>query len=429
MDRVHASAVQFGAPTLQHRQRTNLKILTFTTLYPNSETPQHGIFTRTSLGKLLDSGAVDARVVAPIPWFPFESRIFGKYAAMAKSAREREDNGLQISHPRFPVVPKIGQTLAPALLALASIPSIRKVIKSGYDFDVIDAHYFYPDGVAAILLGRYFKKPVLIKALGSDVNVFGQMASSRRAIRWAARHAGAVTAVSASLKQALVDLGVDERKITVLRNGVDLTLFEPSGREQARADLNLQTFTLLSVGNLIEAKGHHLAIELLTRMEDARLIIAGHGPERIRLGRLAKRLGVEERVLFAGSVKQPELALLYKAADAMILASRREGWANVLLESMACGTPVVGTDIPGIADVVRDPCAGRLFADLSVAGLEAAVRTLRADYPERAATRRYAEQFSWAAPTATQTELYASVAAAQPAAAPALAAPSSHPAA
>ena len=407
-----------------------MKILTFTTLYPNSETPQHGIFTRTSLGKLLDSGAVAARVVAPIPWFPFENRIFGKYAAMAKSARERDDNGLQISYPRFPVVPKIGQRFAPVLLALASIPSIRRVIKSGHDFDVIDAHYFYPDGVAAILLGRYFKKPVLIKALGSDVNVFGQMASSRRAIRWAARHAGAVTAVSASLKQALVDLGVDEHKITVLRNGVDLTLFEPSGRAQAREDLGLDSFTLLSVGNLIEAKGHHLAIEMLTRMDDARLIIAGHGPERIRLGRLARRLGVEERVQFAGSVKQPQLALLYKAADAMILASRREGWANVLLESMACGTPVVGTDIPGIADVVRDPCAGRLFGELSVTGLEAAVRALRADYPARAATRCYAEQFSWAAPTASQAELYASVAgAARQSAAPARPPAASHPAA
>ena len=93
-----------------------------------------------------------------------------------------------------------------------------------------------------------------------------------------------------------------------------------------------------------------------------------------------------------------------------MLASRREGWANVLLESMACGTPVVGTNIAGIADVVREPSAGVLFDELSVDGLEAAVRSLRANYPERADTRRYAEQFSWAAPTAAQAELYADVA-------------------
>lgn len=344
---------------------------------------------------------------------------------MAKSARERNENGLLISHPRYPVLPKIGQLLAPVLLALASIPSIVRIIKSGYDFDVIDAHYFYPDGVAAIILGRYFKKPVLIKALGSDVNVFGQWASSRRALRWAARHAGAVTTVSASLKQALVKLGVDEHKITVLRNGVDLTLFAPAGREQARAELGLTSFTLLSVGNLIEAKGHHLAIEALTLIKDARLIIAGHGPRRDSLERLATRLGVAQRVQFAGSIRQPQLAQLYKAADALVLASRREGWANVLLESMACGTPVLASAIPGTVEVVRDGCAGLLFPALSAASLANAVRQLRANYPDRSATRRYAEQFCWAAPTAAQAALYASVATAALAAAGALPATSS----
>ncbi|QYF92005.1 glycosyltransferase family 4 protein [Massilia sp. PAMC28688] len=389
-----------------------MKILTFTTLYPNSETPQHGIFTKTSLGKLLESSPVSARVVAPIPWFPFQASLFGKYGAMARSVREREENGVQISHPRYPVLPKVGQRLAPQLLAMAAIPAVRKVIDSGYDFDVIDAHYFYPDGVAAIMLGRHFKKPVVIKALGSDINVFGQMPSSRRAIAWAARHAGAVTTVSGSLKQALVELGVDEHKITVLRNGVDLSLFHPGGREQARAALQLASFTLLSVGNLIEAKGHHLAIEVLAAMPDVKLIIAGHGPERSRLGKLAEKLGVHERVTFAGSVRQPQLAELYKAADALVLASRREGWANVLLEAMACGTPVVASAIPGTVEVVQEPCAGLLFPELSAASLAAALRQLRAAYPDRAATRRYAEQFSWAAPSAAQAELYQSVLAA-----------------
>ena len=118
------------------------------------------------------------------------------------------------------------------------------------------------------------------------------------------------------------------------------------------------------------------------------------------------------RVRFLGAVPHAELAALYGAADALVLASSREGWANVLLEAMACGTPVVATDIWGTPEVVADPAAGRLVPERTPAALAAAVAALLADPPARAATRRYAERFSWDATVEGQLALFAEVVAA-----------------
>lgn len=383
-----------------------MKILTFTSLYPNPEKPQHGIFTQTSMRHLAKTKRVEFRVIAPIPWFPSRHPVFGRYARMARCCIAREEEGMHISHPRFPVLPKVGQTLAPFLMAAAMIPVLRKMLRAGEEFDVIDAHYFYPDGVAAVLLGLWFDKPVVVKALGSDINVLGRGGMSKMAIVWAARRAAKISTVSAALKERLVEMGVSPEKITVIRNGVDLALFEPSGRDDIRETLGLQGFTLLSVGNLVASKGHHLAIEMLLQAPDVTLVIAGDGPERAALNELAARLRVHDRVRFLGSVKQAVLVDYYKAADAMVLASQREGWANVLLESMACGTPVVASDIAGTREVVCTDAAGVLFGELSAGGLAAAVRSIRANYPSRDATRRYAEQFCWNAPTQGQIRLY-----------------------
>lgn len=383
-----------------------MKLLTFTTLFPNPERRQHGIFTQTSLRHVLATSAITTKVVAPIPWFPFEAPIFGRYASMGRCADRWVNDGIDVLHPRFPVVPKVGQTIAPLLLATAMKPVLQNIIDSGYDFDIIDAHYLYPDGVAAVMLGRHFNKPVVIKALGSDVNVLGKHLLSRRAIRWAAKHAAGVTTVSESLKEGLVDLGVDRARITTLRNGVDLDLFKPVDRPRMRHQLGMHAFTLLSVGHLVEGKGHHLAVEMLTQVPDVALVIIGDGPQRARLGKLARHLGVRSRVRFVRPMKQVQLAEYYAAADALVLASSREGWANVLLESMACGTPVVASDVSGNPEVVAEACAGVLFGELNADSLAEAVQRLRANLPHRAATRRYAEKFSWCSPTHDQIKIY-----------------------
>jgi len=385
-----------------------MKILTFSTLYPHAARPGHGIFVETRLRHLLASGQVESRVVAPVPWFPSREPRFGEYAVHAGVPREERRHGIQILHPRYLVLPKIGMTLAPFLLAQSVKPAIERVLAQ-CRFDLIDAHYFYPDGVAAVLLGRHFGKPVVITARGSDVNLIPRYLLPRQMIRWAARHAAGVITVASALKDRLVALGVPAMRIEVLRNGVDLQLFRPVDRESSRHRLGFRRTTLLSVGNLVPLKGHDLAIRALRLLPEMGLVIIGSGPEHAALGALARESGVSDRLTFAGTMAQDNLHHYYGSADALVLASSREGWANVLLESMACGTPVIASKVGGTPEVVAAPEAGVMMAERTPEALADAVRMLFKHYPDRAATRRYAERFSWTETTAGQLRLFESI--------------------
>jgi glycosyltransferase involved in cell wall biosynthesis len=394
-----------------------LRILTYTTLFPSAAQPQHGIFVENRLRQLLASGRVDAEVLAPVPWFPWSGALFGRYARHARTPRLERRHGIRIDHPRFPTIPKLGMNVAPLLLYGATAPRLARRLAEGPRPDLIDAHYFYPDGVAAALLGRRFGLPVVITARGSDINQIADFAVPRRLILWAARQAAGLVTVCQALRQRLIELGVPGERVRVLRNGVDLALFRPGDRAAARARLALSGPVLLSVGALIERKRHHLAIEALARLPGSTLLIAGEGPLRGALAALAAASGVADRVRFLGAVPHARLPELYGAADLLVLASSREGWANVLLEAMACGTPVVASPAWGNPEVVAAPEAGAIATPCDAAGLAAAIAGLLADPPARAATRAYAERFGWEATTRGQLELFESIRAQAPAAA------------
>jgi teichuronic acid biosynthesis glycosyltransferase TuaC len=381
-----------------------MKILTFSTLFPNSEKPGHGIFVETRLRHLVASGQIEARVVAPVPWFPSTNPRFGAYAKQARVPRQEQRHGIAVLHPRYPTIPKIGMNVAPLLLAQAVKPTIARMLDEGYDFDLIDAHYFYPDGVAAAMLARHFNKPLVITARGSDITLIPQHPLPRRMIRWAARRADAVITVCNALRDEVIALGVDAERVTSLRNGVDLQLFRPIERTAPQ-----DVFTLLTVGHLVPVKAQELIIAALPLLPGVRLVVAGDGPNRQMLEELARTLHVSDRVDFLGAVPQAQLRSHYGAADALVLASSREGWANVLLESMACGTPVVASRVYGTPEVVAAPEAGVLMAERTPQGVADAVNALRAHYPDRAATRRYAEGFSWDDTTAGQLNLFAHI--------------------
>src|SRR6266851_5525534 len=314
----------------------SMKILTFTTLFPNSEQRDHGIFVENRLRHLLGSQQLVAEIIAPVPWFPFVHRAFGRFAHLARVPRLEHRQDLRVRHPRYISIPKIGMHLAPLLLYLGARRAAKRLLAEGYAFDLIDAHYFYPDGVAAALLGHELGKPVVITARGSDVSQIGDYPLPRRMILWAARRAAGIVTVCEALRARLIELGADGRQIRTLRNGVDLVRFHPRDRDDARRRYGVDGAApvLLSVGHLIERKGHHLVIAALAQLPGAKLLIAGDGPERAALELLAARQGVVERVRFLGHMAHDELAAIYSAADLLVLASSREGWANVLLEAM-----------------------------------------------------------------------------------------------
>ncbi len=385
-----------------------LSILTATTLFPNAVQRAHGVFVETRLRHLVASGEVTAHVLAPIPWLPPLVR-YGAYGALQSVPSQIERNGLVIEHPRYLVVPKFGMTLTPRTLYRAMRKRLVALLKAGHRFDLVDAHYFYPDGVAAVRLAREFNLPVTVTARGTDLSLIPQFPAPRKMILEAAANASAMITVCQALKDTLVEMGVAPDRVTVLRNGVDLELFRPVDRQAAREALGLTRRTLASVGLLIDRKGHHHIIRALKQLPETDLLIAGDGPDRRALERLAQEEGVSDRVRFLGSVDQNRLREIYNAVDALVLASSREGWANVLLEAMACGTPVVASAVWGTPEVVARPEAGVLMPSLDPQGVAAGVTSLFAAYPDHAATRRYAEGFNWDATTQGQLTLFRAI--------------------
>lgn len=392
-----------------------IRTLLFSTLYPSSARPVHGIFVETRLRELLSTGAVETKVLAPVPWFPSTHARWGEYARMSATPAREVRNGIDVLHPRYVVLPKVGMSLAPLLLAAASIGPLRRLMREGWDFDVLDAHYFYPDGVAAVLLARWVNKPLTITARGTDLNLIPQHALPRRMIHWAARRADASIGVCSALVDVLREWNIEPSRLHVMRNGVDLRRFHPVPQAQARQQIGLDgSPLLLSVGHLIERKGHHLVIDALQVLSathpGARLAIVGAGEERERLERRAYDRGVQDRVTFAGALPNNELATWYSAADALVLASSREGWANVLLEAMACGTPVVASDIWGTPEVVAPESGGKLVASMDGSAFARAISELLSSPPDCGDVRRYAERFGWEPTSQSQLTLFRSIA-------------------
>lgn len=383
-----------------------MKILTVTTLYPNAQQPNHGIFVENRLRHLVQSGEVSAQVIAPVPWFPWKSKTFGRYARYSRVPKHEVRHGLTIYHPRYLAIPKVGMSVSPLFLYRAYKKAALALCERGGDFDLIDAHYFYPDGVAAVLLARALDKPVVITGRGTDLNLIPSYAVPRRWIRWAGNRADGLIAVSQALKNGLLSLVGSKLEICVLANGVDLAVFKPHDQTAMREKYGLSGPVILSVGNLVQLKGHDLVIRAVSLLDKAVLLVVGDGPERTRLEHLALSLGLGDRIRFLGVISHQELPELYSAADVLVLASEREGWPNVLLESMACGTPVVVTGFPSAPEIVNSPAAGRIAKTRTPEAIAEAVEDVLHTPPSQDATRQYAEQHDWKATTNGQVALF-----------------------
>ncbi|HMY71328.1 MAG TPA: glycosyltransferase, partial [Blastocatellia bacterium] len=236
--------------------------------------------------------------------------------------------------------------------------------------DVIDAHYVYPDGYAAALIGRRLNVPVFITARGTDINLFSRMPLIRPKIVKALQRATGIIAVSQALKARMIELGIAAEKIAVIPNGIDHAVFHPQDRAAARRKLGLnpEDTILLTVGALVPAKGIDRLIDalaLLVRKDQERrlkLFVIGEGVERKKLESQISNLRLENRVFLLGAKPQTELVAWYSAADLFCLASQREGCPNVVIEAMACGLPVIATDVGGVRELIGAAC-GRVVAE------------------------------------------------------------------
>ncbi len=377
-----------------------MRVLTVTSLYPNAAQPNHAVFVENRMRRVHETGRAEITVIAPVPWFPSSNPAFGSYATFAKVPAREERHGIRIEHPRYVTIPKVGMQTQPKLYHAALARCAKRLIAETGPFDLIDAHYFYPDGVAAARLAAELDLPLVVTARGTDVNLIPQVnVQAGRAVLATAEQASASITVCEALRAELIDLGADGSKIFALRNGVDLEAFYPPaidrGALKRKLDVPADSPLVVSVGGLVERKGHHLTIDAVAAQPSVHLRIAGGGPEQAALEERIARLGAGDRIKLVGSVPHDALSDFYGAADLSVLASSREGWANVLLESMACGTPVVATNVWGTPEVVAAPQAGRLAENRTAVDIASQIAALLADLPDRAATRAYAEGFAW----------------------------------
>lgn len=370
-----------------------LSIVTYSSLFPNREMPQHGTFVAERLKQVIGRRGISATVVAPVPWFPSGAEMFGEYGRFARVPGLESWNGVEVHHPRYGLIPKVSTGFQAWSLAAFTSRCLERLRDAGRAA-VIDAHYFYPDGVAAAMLGRQLGIPVVITARGSDLNVLARGAWLRRRIAWAARQAHSVVTVSEALRVRLIEMGVPESHVRTLRNGVDLQKFSLGDRYAARRSLRLEGFTLLSVGRLVAAKGHWLVARALEQLPDCRLVIVGEGPERAAIEGWVRHSGLADRVRLTGALDRDQLVQYYQAADALVLASASEGMPNVVLEALACGTPVMATAVGGVAEILASE-VGRLMPSRAPEAIVAAVNSIRDGLPDRSKVRRYAERFGW----------------------------------
>jgi len=357
-----------------------VRILTFTSLFPSSCDPTHAIFVYQRCAHLARRPDNEVIVVSPVPYFPSWLKT-NRWRTASQVPTEERIGSLTVYHPRYFLLPKIFMTLHAVSMFLGCRPEVARLNERA-KLDCIDAHFVYPDGLAAVLLGKFLGVPVIVSARGSDIHAYPAFRTIRPMIRWTLQHADALIAVSASLKKSMIELGASADKIHVIPNGIDPVRFQPVPISQARQELNLPVDApfIVSVGALIPSKGHQFLVRAFGRIAgrhpDMRLAILGEGPLRSQLEKLILELGLRDRVHLLGKRPNEELRLWYSAATASCLASAGEGWPNVVTESLTCGTPVVATRVGGIPEILQSSEFGVLVeqsVDAIAAGLEEAL--------------------------------------------------------
>ena len=377
-------------------------LLVLSSLFPSSVQPMAGLFIRERMFRLRDRAPLV--VVAPQPWFPGQGlirRFRPGYRPELPAAEVQQ--GVSVYFPRFLALPGLLRRLDGWSMALCTLPLVRRLCHQ-HGLRIIDAHFAYPCGQAAVLLGRWLKRPVSVTLRGTEARHLATPGLGQAALQ-AVRQASQVFSVSDSLRQLFIARGVPASHIEVVGNGVDLKRFRRLQRDQARAALGLtgDAPVLISVGGLVPRKGFHRVIDLLPalllRHPGLRyLVVGGPSPEGdmgAELRAQVEGLGLQNSVVFTGPLSPDELSGPLSAADVFVLATANEGWANVILEAMACGLPVVATDVGGNAEVVSSPQLGHIVPFGDAAALQAAITQALLTPWDRDAIVAYAQANTW----------------------------------
>ncbi len=369
-----------------------LRVLTLSTLFPDATRPTFGLFVERQTQALAARGDIDLRVIAPVGIPPF-GRFHPRYKFLANLPDVETWNGLAVYRTPFGHIPGVGGRWDATALAKALRRPLEGIYRQ-FPFDVIDAQFFWPDGPAAVSMGKHFGVPVSIKARGADIHYWGKRPGTAAQIIAAGRAASGLLAVSTALRNDMVALGMPGDKVTVHRTGIDRDLFAVRERTIAKAKLAIRGPLIICVGALIERKGQRFVIDAMASLPTATLVVIGSGGDDKMLKAQATALGVADRVRFMGALPPVVVADWLAAADVMALPSSSEGLANAWVEALASGTPVVACDVGGVREVINCPAAGWLV-DRSGPAIARAIADLVTNPPARDDVARSVADFSW----------------------------------
>lgn len=338
-----------------------MRILTVTTLWPNSRQPVHGLFVRQRVMEM--AKRADVTVIAPVPWAPaWLGRLFPRYAKYGGIVDESRDGHVVVHHPRYLTFPKIMKSLDPVFMAVAVLLRLRR-LADAKAFDVVDGHWLYPDGTAALIVGRLLGVPTTVTVRGDDIRTFSRTFLRRIWIRWTVKNAAWLFAVAGDLKRWVVDVAGETGRIDVSHNGVDGERFLPMDKATCRQRLGLTEGgrVVVMVGRIESPKGQQIVVDAVTLLieggGDWRLLLVGPVDDAAYAEGVRRKAADSKssgRIVLAGAVPHDELPVWFSAADIFAMASDNEGCPNVLLEAMACGLPVVTTCVGGVGELVSE---------------------------------------------------------------------------
>jgi glycosyltransferase involved in cell wall biosynthesis len=328
------------------------RLLVVSPLFPNNKQPSKGTFVKQCLLQLRNH--FDLRAVSPIPW---ASRL-------AAGIHHRDViDGIEAWYPPYFRVPRSGHSLDGVFYYLSLLAFMKRLVDR-YACDAIIAHWAYPDAFGVTLMNHVLKKPIFIQVHGSDINSGTRSQLSRKMIGFALRRARAVFSVAYDLQEKIVALGIERDRICVIPNGADHAEFCPRDRTAVRANLGLplQKKIVLFVGNLVDVKGLPYLIEaaavLSRNRNDLLFLILGDGPQKERLHELILQHRLQGEVCLLGSKLHDDIPYWMSACDAFCLPSLSEGCPTVVIEALASGRPVVGTEVGDVPRLLKMPTTG-----------------------------------------------------------------------
>jgi glycosyltransferase involved in cell wall biosynthesis len=325
-----------------------------TNVFPSPIAPTKGTFN-LELARAL-ARQHDISAIVPISWIDeLKARLGGR---RLPASRRCEANGICTHFPRFWYPPRLARSRYDRCLewsihkTLAQVAARRPNAVLGY--------WAHPDGAVAVRWARRLRVPGWIMVGGSDVLLLARERSRGDAIRQALQEADGVIAVSRDIAERLIRGGLPAQRVEIVPRGVDRTTFCLADQREARRllghDDELPWFVW--AGRMVDVKNLDGLIAAADaarkRAADFRLVLLGDGPLRPALTRMISARGLNKHVWLVGSVPHHALAAWYQAADWTVLCSHSEGIPNALLESHACGTPFIATQVGGISEIVVD---------------------------------------------------------------------------